>query len=73
MCVVDIGVHKSLRVSLYIVQFAENMITMVIKMFTSLCRGTTSYSLRQNLVPDRTTHGSFLLLFTMYYYVLFVG
>jgi len=49
------------------------MVSMVIKMFTSVCRGTTLNSLRQNLVPDwRTTNDYFLLWLTMYYYVLFV-
>ena len=43
VCVVDIGMSVDFlfeSVLLYIVQSAENMVTVVIKMFTSVCCGT---------------------------------
>ena len=45
--VVDIGVivvFLLISVYVYIIQSAEHMITMVPKMSTSVCRGTTLYS-----------------------------
>ena len=54
VCVVDIGMSVDFlfeSVQLYIVQSGENMVTVVIKMFTTVCRGTTLNSCGRTQSP----------------------